>query len=217
MVELNNETGTTTAKLCGGDLKEPLTEFGAGGFVDPIRAGFGFVVTTKTRSEAVLKFLVVVKLLVADGSADPSGLWLCCDHENPIGPFEAVLKFLVVVKPLVADGSAKSHKMVLILNRDGIKKLKPPIVLQEFVNHGDVIFKVYVVRKYVKCVKRKSMPNVSEEEKRGRLKSSLSFSQASNLVTSERTDDKYYKKMHSDETKMSPQSFLSKFMTIINL
>ena len=37
----------------------------------------------------------------------------------------------------------------------------------------------------------------------------MSFSQVSNLATNERTDDKYYKKMHLDETEMPPQSFLT--------
>ncbi|XP_068322946.1 inositol-tetrakisphosphate 1-kinase 1-like [Pyrus communis] len=52
------------------------------------------------------------------------------------------LKFPVIAKPLVADGSAKSHKMALVFNHDGLNNLKPPIVLQEFVNHGGVIFKM---------------------------------------------------------------------------
>ncbi|XP_050378898.1 inositol-tetrakisphosphate 1-kinase 1 [Argentina anserina] len=119
------------------------------------------------------------------------------------------LKFPVIAKPLVADGSAKSHKMALVFNHEGLNNLKPPIVLQEFVNHGGVIFKVYVVGGYVKCVKRKSLPDVSEEEKLGSLEGLLSFSQVSNLATNERTDDKYYKMMHLDDTEMPPQSFIT--------
>ncbi|KAI8557544.1 hypothetical protein RHMOL_Rhmol04G0018800 [Rhododendron molle] len=65
----------------------------------------------------------------------------------------------------VADGSVKSHKMSLVFHREGLSKLKPPIVLQEFVNHGGVIFKVYVVGDYVKCVKRDSLPR--ERRRRG--------------------------------------------------
>ncbi|KAL5550999.1 hypothetical protein UlMin_001175 [Ulmus minor] len=118
------------------------------------------------------------------------------------------LKLPVISKPLVADGSAKSHKMALVFNHDGLNQLKPPIVLQEFVNHGGVIFKVYVVGEHVKCVKRKSLPDVSEEEKVGSLDGLLSFSQVSNLATNERIDDKYYKKMHLDDTEMPPQSLL---------
>ncbi|TMW94618.1 hypothetical protein EJD97_010009 [Solanum chilense] len=117
------------------------------------------------------------------------------------------LKFPVIAKPLVADGSAKSHKMLLVFNKDGLSKLKPPIVLQEFVNHGGVIFKVYVVGDYVKCVKRKSLPDVMEENL-GKLESCLSFSQVSNLNTLEKNDDKYYKLMNLDDGELPPLSFL---------
>ncbi|GLU05393.1 hypothetical protein SLE2022_224950 [Rubroshorea leprosula] len=119
-----------------------------------------------------------------------------------------LLKFPVIAKPLVADGSAKSHKMSLVFNHDGLNKLKPPIVLQEFVNHGGVIFKVYVVGEYVKCVKRKSLPDVSEE-KLTNLEGSLSFSQVSNLATHEKSDEMYYKKMHLEDTELPPQSFMT--------
>ncbi|XP_009781195.1 inositol-tetrakisphosphate 1-kinase 1 [Nicotiana tabacum] len=118
------------------------------------------------------------------------------------------LKFPVIAKPLVADGSAKSHKMLLVFNKDGLRKLKPPIVLQEFVNHGAVIFKVYVVGDYVKCVKRKSLPDVTEDNL-GRLESYLSFSQVSNLNTCEKNDDKYYKLMNLDDAELPPLSFLT--------
>ncbi|CAL0330839.1 unnamed protein product [Lupinus luteus] len=116
------------------------------------------------------------------------------------------LKFPVIAKPLVADGTAKSHKMALVFNRDAMNKLKPPIVLQEFVNHGGVIFKVYVVGEHVQCVKRKSLPDVSEEKKS--VEDLLSFSQVSNLANHEMIDDKYYKLMHLDDTEMPPQSFI---------
>ncbi|KAK4368766.1 hypothetical protein RND71_012558 [Anisodus tanguticus] len=118
------------------------------------------------------------------------------------------LKFPVIAKPLVADGSAKSHKMLLVFNKDGLRKLKPPIVLQEFVNHGGVIFKVYVVGDYVKCVKRKSLPDVTDDNL-GRLESYLPFSQVSNLNTCEKKDDKYYKLMNLEDVELPPLSLLA--------
>lgn len=118
------------------------------------------------------------------------------------------LKFPVIAKPLVADGSAKSHKMLLVFNKDGLRKLTPPIVLQEFVNHGAVIFKVYVVGDYVKCVKRKSLPDVKEDNL-GRLESYLPFSQVSNLNNFEKNDDKYYNLMNLENAEFPPLSFLS--------
>lgn len=65
------------------------------------------------------------------------------------------LTFPVIAKPL----SAKSHEMYLVFSSHGLKKVKPPVVLQEFVNHGGVLFKVYVAGDYVKCVKRRSLPD----------------------------------------------------------
>lgn len=118
------------------------------------------------------------------------------------------LKFPVIAKPLVADGSAKSHKMLLVYNNDGLNKLKPPIVLQEFVNHGGVIFKVYVVGEHVKCVKRKSLPDVSEENLRS-LEGSLSFCQVSNVGAHEINPDKYYKLMHLESAELPPLSLIN--------
>ncbi|CAL9772859.1 unnamed protein product [Musa acuminata subsp. burmannicoides] len=116
------------------------------------------------------------------------------------------LHFPVIAKPLVADGSAKSHKMSLVFHRDALLKLKPPLVLQEFVNHGGVIFKVYVVGDYVQCVKRKSLPDVSEE-KLECSEGSVTFSQVSNMTTQDPTEVEYY--MHLNEPEMPPLSFLT--------
>ncbi|URE17701.1 Inositol-tetrakisphosphate 1-kinase [Musa troglodytarum] len=116
------------------------------------------------------------------------------------------LHFPVIAKPLVADGSAKSHKMSLVFHRDALLKLKPPVVLQEFVNHGGVIFKVYVVGDYVQCVKRKSLPDVSEE-KLECSEGSVTFSQVSNMTTQDPTEVEYY--MHLNEPEMPPLRFLT--------
>ncbi|KAH0456014.1 hypothetical protein IEQ34_013921 [Dendrobium chrysotoxum] len=117
------------------------------------------------------------------------------------------LRFPVIAKPLVADGSAKSHKMSLVYHRAGLLKLKPPLVLQEFVNHGGVIFKVYVVGDYVKCVKRKSLPDVSLE-KLDSTEGSLSFSQVSNMTTQNRNNEEYYESLQL-EAEMPPLSLLT--------
>ncbi|KAM5575145.1 hypothetical protein ABKV19_014210 [Rosa sericea] len=46
------------------------------------------------------------------------------------------LKLPLVAKPLVNDGSVKSHQLSLAYDRYSLQKLEPPLVLQEFVNHG---------------------------------------------------------------------------------
>ncbi|OAY63159.1 inositol-tetrakisphosphate 1-kinase 1-like [Ananas comosus] len=115
------------------------------------------------------------------------------------------LRFPVIAKPLVADGSAKSHKMALVFHREGLRKLKPPLVLQEFVNHGGVIFKVYVVGDHVQCVKRRSLPDVSEEGLERNAEGSVSFSQISNMTT---TKDSMEEPL-LEEAEMPPLSFVA--------
>lgn len=116
------------------------------------------------------------------------------------------LRFPVIAKPLVADGSAKSHKMSLVYHRAGLLKLKPPLVLQEFVNHGGVIFKVYVVGDHVRCVRRKSLPDVSEEKLES-TEGSMTFSQVSNISTQNQKKEQYYE--HLVETEMPPLRFVT--------
>ncbi|XP_057972910.1 inositol-tetrakisphosphate 1-kinase 3-like isoform X1 [Malania oleifera] len=70
----------------------------------------------------------------------------------------------LVAKPLVADGSAKSHELSLAYDQSSLRKLEPPLVLQEFVNHGGVLFKVYIVGEAIKVVRRFSLPDVSDRE-----------------------------------------------------
>ncbi|XP_010520810.1 PREDICTED: inositol-tetrakisphosphate 1-kinase 3-like isoform X3 [Tarenaya hassleriana] len=76
----------------------------------------------------------------------------------------AGLRLPLVVKPLVADGSAKSHELSLAYDQHSLRKLEPPLVLQEFVNHGGVLFKVYIVGEAIKVVRRFSLPDVSRRE-----------------------------------------------------
>ncbi|KAH1057711.1 hypothetical protein J1N35_035776 [Gossypium stocksii] len=93
----------------------------------------------------------------------------------------------LVAKPLVADGSAKSHELSLAYDEYSLQKLEPPLVLQEFVNHGEqwqflyglitvvlfsnfnvcvggVLFKVYIVGEAIKVVRRFSLPDVTKRE-----------------------------------------------------
>ncbi|XWS65047.1 hypothetical protein CRYUN_Cryun05aG0057300 [Craigia yunnanensis] len=118
------------------------------------------------------------------------------------------LTFPLVAKPLEADGSETSHKMHLIFDNHGLKKLTAPFVLQEFVNHDGVIFKVYVAGEYFRCVKRKSLPDISEE-KMVKLKVSLSFSQVSNLVAA---GDGGGEGCDFDKTEMPPESLVKELV-----
>ncbi|KAK9941756.1 hypothetical protein M0R45_007450 [Rubus argutus] len=77
---------------------------------------------------------------------------------------KAGLKLPLVVKPLLVDGSPKSHELFLAYDQCSLSELEPPLVLQEFVNHGGVLFKIYIVGEAIKVVRRFSLPNISKRE-----------------------------------------------------
>ncbi|XP_004289707.1 PREDICTED: inositol-tetrakisphosphate 1-kinase 3 [Fragaria vesca subsp. vesca] len=77
---------------------------------------------------------------------------------------KAGLKLPLVVKPLLVDGSAKSHELSLAYDQCSLSELEPPLVLQEFVNHGGVLFKIYIVGEAIKVVRRFSLPNISKRD-----------------------------------------------------
>ncbi|CAL0320717.1 unnamed protein product [Lupinus luteus] len=77
---------------------------------------------------------------------------------------KAGLKLPLVAKPLLVDGSAKSHELFLAYDESSLSELEPPLVLQEFVNHGGILFKIYIVGETIKVVRRFSLPNISKHE-----------------------------------------------------
>lgn len=77
---------------------------------------------------------------------------------------KAGLTLPLVAKPFFADGSTKSHELSLAYDQSSLQKLEPPLVLQEFVNHGGVLFKVYIVGETIKVVRRFSLPDVGARE-----------------------------------------------------
>ena len=64
--------------------------------------------------------------------------------------------------------ASDSHKVAIIHDQDGlacvvqgaVPGLKPPCVIQEYVNHGGCLFKVYVVGDDVTMTRRKSLPDL---------------------------------------------------------
>ncbi|KEH31841.1 putative phosphotransferase with an alcohol group as acceptor [Medicago truncatula] len=93
---------------------------------------------------------------------------------------ELGLRFPVIAKPLEANSTVDSHNLFLVFDFDGVKSLNNPMMLQEFTNHGGVVFKIYVAGKHFNCVKRKSLCDISEENMKT-VKGSVPFSQVSNL------------------------------------
>ena len=74
-------------------------------------------------------------------------------------------EYPLIAKPLTAAGTMSSHHMGIVLARDGLQRLKTPCLLQEFANHGEKLFKVYVLGESVWVFARESLPNLPLGEK----------------------------------------------------
>ncbi|KAJ1402834.1 Inositol-tetrakisphosphate 1-kinase, partial [Sesbania bispinosa] len=98
----------------------------------------------------------IPRQLVITKEKDPSTI--------PYEVANAGMKLPLVAKPLVVDGSAKSHELFLAYDEFSLSELEPPLVLQEFVNHGGLLFKIYIVGESIKVVRRFSLPNISKRE-----------------------------------------------------
>ncbi|XP_066383705.1 inositol-tetrakisphosphate 1-kinase 2-like isoform X6 [Miscanthus floridulus] len=66
-----------------------------------------------------------------------------------------------VAKPLVVDGTSKGHELYLAYDVASLSMLDPPLVLQEFINHGGILFKVYIIGETIQVVRRFSLPDVN--------------------------------------------------------
>ncbi|XP_058018586.1 inositol-tetrakisphosphate 1-kinase [Ahaetulla prasina] len=70
------------------------------------------------------------------------------------------IAFPFICKTRVAHGT-NSHEMAIIFNREGLKAIQPPCVIQSFINHNAVLYKVFVVGESYTVVKRPSVKNFS--------------------------------------------------------
>ncbi|XP_054986110.1 inositol-tetrakisphosphate 1-kinase isoform X1 [Sorex araneus] len=70
------------------------------------------------------------------------------------------LDFPFICKTRVAHGT-NSHEMAIIFNQEGLKAIRPPCVLQSFINHNAVLYKVFVVGESYTVVQRPSLKNFS--------------------------------------------------------
>ncbi|XP_054828952.1 inositol-tetrakisphosphate 1-kinase [Eublepharis macularius] len=70
------------------------------------------------------------------------------------------IAFPFICKTRVAHGT-NSHEMAIIFNQEGLKAIQPPCVIQSFINHNAVLYKVFVVGESYSVVKRPSLKNFS--------------------------------------------------------
>lgn len=54
-----------------------------------------------------------------------------------------------------------SHEMAIVFNQEGLSAIQPPCVVQNFINHNAVLYKVFVVGESYTVVQRPSLKNFS--------------------------------------------------------
>ncbi|XP_066130161.1 inositol-tetrakisphosphate 1-kinase isoform X2 [Saccopteryx bilineata] len=70
------------------------------------------------------------------------------------------LAFPFICKTRVAHGT-NSHEMAIVFNQEGLSAVQPPCVVQNFINHNAVLYKVFVVGESYTVVQRPSLKNFS--------------------------------------------------------
>ncbi|KAG8193680.1 hypothetical protein JTE90_024043 [Oedothorax gibbosus] len=86
--------------------------------------------------------------------------------ENLAKMKSAGIEFPIVCKPSMAHGSTLSHQMCLIFNEEGLKDINPPCVVQSFVNHNAVLYKLFVIGNEYFVIERPSLKNFSASERK---------------------------------------------------
>ncbi|XP_064621282.1 inositol-tetrakisphosphate 1-kinase-like isoform X2 [Lineus longissimus] len=72
---------------------------------------------------------------------------------------EGGVGYPLVCKASVSQALDISHQMAIIFSEKGLQDISPPCVAQTFINHGAVLYKVFVIGDYHFVVERPSLKN----------------------------------------------------------
>lgn len=94
-------------------------------------------------ADACIGAMVYISILMGQSQVSSSNLLrgFVANYCNLMIP--NLVLFNAVVKPLLVDGSPKSHELFLAYDQCSLSELEPPVVLQEFVNHGILLNLIY--------------------------------------------------------------------------
>ena len=96
-----------------------------------------------------------------------------CDLNNNIYTTENVkneilssgMKFPILVKPLPACKAVDAHKFTIVFNTEQLCDINFPCLLQEFCNHGGILYKMFVIGDQISVFERPSIKNINCFEK----------------------------------------------------
>lgn len=73
------------------------------------------------------------------------------------------IKFPVICKPVNSFASINAHSMAIVFDKNSFSKVNliGKTLVQEFMNHGGIIYKVYVIGNYYEIIPKKSIDDVN--------------------------------------------------------
>lgn len=132
-------------------LKHPRTVL-----VDPLESVRGLV--SRLRMHEGLRRIARGRGVVADRA-----FLLARTHEDlRLALQRGALKLPLMCKPVDACGSAESHRMAVVLSLEGVAEAPLPCVASEYQDHGETLFKAYVIDAEVMVFARKSLPDIGD-------------------------------------------------------
>lgn len=72
---------------------------------------------------------------------------------------QANVTFPVVCKPVTGGGGVEAHEMAVVFNEVGLSEFRLPCVAQSFINHGAVLYKLFVLGPVWFVIVRPSLKN----------------------------------------------------------
>ncbi|KAA3674862.1 inositol-1,3,4-trisphosphate 5/6-kinase / inositol-tetrakisphosphate 1-kinase [Paragonimus westermani] len=122
----------------------------------------------KTRVRSVRHTLSFLLPCLGDQVSVPPFCTLSTDNlEDNLGSLHAnFVRFPLICKPLTAHGGSDAHTMALVFNPSGLEKLNFPVVAQQFIDHDDILFKIYVIGEKSFYFVRPSIRNFEESSTR---------------------------------------------------
>jgi len=76
------------------------------------------------------------------------------------------IEFPCIIKPRLGCGPSKAHQMALVFRSDGFDETEVPSpgIIQEYINHGGMIWKIYVAGSDIFYERRKSTPDIKMQD-----------------------------------------------------
>ena len=115
---------------------------------------------------------------------------------------EAGFSFPVICKPVEACGTPNSHSMAVVVSAAGLDLVSPPCIVQEYRDHDEIFFKVYVMGDEVMVFRRPSLPNLdslAQKQRNSNREANVSLRDRSQRIVSPMVS--HHNGCSSDESK----------------